>query len=77
MCGSGSTFRKTKWCRSAFISAGIRSDFNRKRCSYVEQELRDWANLGVEGHFRGKNSWFTYHRLLTEQTAQLVGGGFV
>jgi kynureninase len=40
---------------------------------YVEQELRDWANLGVEGHFAGKSPWFTYHRLLTQQTAELVG----
>jgi kynureninase len=41
--------------------------------AYLQQELRDWAELGVEGHFRGKNPWFTYHRLLTEQTARLVG----
>ena len=41
--------------------------------AYLQQELRDWAELGVEGHFRGKNPWFTYHRLLTEQTGQLVG----
>jgi kynureninase len=41
--------------------------------AYVQQELRDWAELGVEGHFRGKHPWFTYHRLLTGQTAQLVG----
>jgi len=41
--------------------------------AYLQQELRDWAGLGVEGHFRGKNPWFTYHRLLTERTAQLVG----
>ena len=40
---------------------------------YVEQELRDWAKLGVEGHFSAKNPWFTYHRLLTQQTAELVG----
>jgi kynureninase len=41
--------------------------------SYVEQELKDWELLGVEGHFRGKNPWMPYHRLLTEQTATLVG----
>ena len=41
--------------------------------AYVEQELEDWAKLGVEGHFRGKNPWMPYHRLLTEQTARLVG----
>lgn len=43
--------------------------------AYVEQELRDWADLGVEGHFCGRNPWFTYHRLLTQQTAELVGAG--
>ncbi len=41
--------------------------------AYVEQELKDWAELGVEGHFRAQNPWMTYHRLLAEQTAELVG----
>ena len=41
--------------------------------NYLEQELQDWQVLGVEGHFRGKNPWMPYHRLLTEQTATLVG----
>ena len=41
--------------------------------SYLEQELRDWDNLGVEGHFHAKNPWMPYHRLLTQQTAALVG----
>jgi kynureninase len=40
---------------------------------YIEQELKDWAQLGVEGHFRATNPWLPYHRLLTEQTAALVG----
>src|SRR5271167_3240034 len=39
----------------------------------VEQELKDWELLGVEGHFRARNPWMPYHRLLTEQTARLVG----
>lgn len=41
--------------------------------AYIEQELKDWAQLGVEGHFHAKNPWMPYHRLLTEQTAELVG----
>lgn len=41
--------------------------------AYIEQELKDWAALGVEGHFHAKNPWMPYHRLLTEQTAKLVG----
>src|ERR1700758_903094 len=41
--------------------------------TYLEQELKDWAGLGVEGHFHAVNPWMPYHRLLTEQTARLVG----
>jgi kynureninase len=41
--------------------------------SYIDQELQDWARLGVEGHFHAKHPWVPYHRLLTEQTAELVG----
>ena len=33
----------------------------------IEQELKDWQNLGVEGHFAAKNPWMPYHELLTEQ----------
>ena len=40
---------------------------------YLDQELKDWAELAVEGHFRAKSPWLGYHRLLTEQTARLVG----
>ena len=40
---------------------------------YVEQELEEWARLGVEGHVRAKNPWMPYHRLLTERVAELVG----
>jgi len=41
--------------------------------AYVEEELKEWARLGVEGHFQAKNPWMPYHRLLAEQTAELVG----
>lgn len=41
--------------------------------AYIEQELKDWETLGVEGHFHAKNPWLRYHELLTEQTTRLVG----
>lgn len=41
--------------------------------NYVQQELNDWANLGVEGHVHGKNPWLNYHELLTETMANIVG----
>ncbi len=40
---------------------------------YIDQELSDWANLGVEGHTEAKNPWLPYHEFLTENMAKLVG----
>ncbi|WP_431164763.1 kynureninase [Tenacibaculum halocynthiae] len=40
---------------------------------YIQQELNDWANYGVEGHFEGKTPWLPYHEFLTENMAKIVG----
>lgn len=40
---------------------------------YIAQELKDWRELGVEGHFHGKNPWFSYHHFLTKPLAKIVG----
>ncbi len=40
---------------------------------YVEQELEDWAKLGVRGHLSARKPWIPYHEFLAEQTARLVG----
>src|SRR5262245_41318030 len=45
----------------------------KKAREYVDVELDDWARLGVEGHFKARHPWFSYHELLTAQTARLVG----
>ena len=39
----------------------------------IEQELADWERLGVEGHFHGKNPWYSYHEPLLAPAAQVVG----
>jgi kynureninase len=41
--------------------------------AFVEQELDDWARLGVEGHFRGTTPWYSYHETLRDAGARLVG----
>ena len=41
--------------------------------NHIKQELDDWANLGVEGHFEAKNPWMPYHEFLTKTMAQIVG----
>jgi kynureninase len=40
---------------------------------YVVNELEDWASFGVEGHFHSRNPWLSYHEILTDKTARLVG----
>ncbi len=40
---------------------------------YINQELEDWANLGVDGHTHGKNPWLHYHEFLTKTMADIVG----
>lgn len=39
----------------------------------INQELEDWKNLGVDGHFEAKNPWLQYHELLTENMSNIVG----
>src|SRR5271168_3159611 len=41
--------------------------------AYVEQELQDWARLGVDAHLHARNPWLPYHELLTKPMAELVG----
>ena len=40
---------------------------------YIEQELKDWETLGVEGHFAAKNPWMPYHETVTNGLANIVG----
>ena len=40
---------------------------------YVKQELTDWQQLGVEGHFHAKNPWLSYHEKLTLPITRIVG----
>jgi kynureninase len=40
---------------------------------YVEEVMRDWRSLAVEGHFTGHHPWMTYHHRLAPALADLVG----
>src|SRR5438270_7804980 len=39
----------------------------------VEQELDDWAALGVDAHLEAETPWYSYHKSLREPMARLVG----
>jgi kynureninase len=40
---------------------------------FVLSELDAWAELGVEGHFKSGSPWYSYHELVREPLARLVG----
>jgi len=40
---------------------------------YLQQELNDWSTYGVEGHFKAKNPWVSYHKILSKPFSNLVG----
>ena len=40
---------------------------------YVEQDLKDWATLGVSAHVSAKHPWMEYHAHLSRQMATIIG----
>lgn len=40
---------------------------------YVLNEMENWANYGVEGHFHGRNPWVNYHALFPKKLSLIVG----
>ena len=45
----------------------------KKAKEYVNIELDDWAQWGVEGHVHARHPWMPYHELLTASMARIVG----
>ena len=45
----------------------------KKTKEFINQELEDWADLGVEGHVNAKNPWLPYHEFLSKGFAKIVG----
>jgi kynureninase len=41
--------------------------------AYIQQELNDWAQYGVEGHFHAKNPWLSYHEIFPRLLSKIVG----
>lgn len=40
---------------------------------YVLNDMEDWANFGVEGHFHAKTPWIKYHELFPPKLAPILG----
>lgn len=40
---------------------------------FLKEELEDWRQFGVEGHFESRRPWYAYHEFLQEPMAHVVG----
>jgi len=40
---------------------------------FVDDIMKDWSNLAVEGHFYAKKPWWDYHERLSKPLAKIVG----
>ena len=45
----------------------------RSTSKYLQQELDDWATMGVEGHFNARNPWMPYHEIFPKQLSKIIG----
>ena len=62
--------RSKKWIYFTGNSLGLQPK-NTK--AFITTELKDWAQLGVEGHFHAKRPWLYYHKFAKRSLANLVG----
>jgi kynureninase len=51
-------------------SLGLQS---KNTTEFIQQELEDWKNLGVEGHFHARNPWLPYHEFLSDSYSKILG----
>lgn len=51
-------------------SLGLQSN---RSVSYVEEVMKDWADLAVEGHFFADKPWWDYHERFSEPLSKVVG----
>lgn len=40
---------------------------------YVDQEMKDWASLAVDAHFRARTPWLPYHEFLAAPMGRVIG----
>lgn len=45
----------------------------KKAGQYVDEIMKDWAELAVEGHFQAEKPWWDYHERFAEKLAPIVG----
>jgi kynureninase len=64
---------KTKGRPSIYFSGNSLGLQPKRASSFVNQELKDWAGLGVEGHEHARRPWLYYHKFSKKILGQIVG----
>lgn len=60
--------------RDVYYFCGNSLGLQPKSVGYLmDMELQDWARHGVEGHFRARNPWFSYHKMFSQRLSMVVG----
>jgi kynureninase len=62
-----------EWLYFTGNSLGLQPKSTKK---YIDQELEDWASLGVEGHFEAKNPWLNCNEHFNNKSS-FVNGFFL
>ncbi|MCP1996931.1 kynureninase [Flavobacterium sp. HSC-61S13] len=45
----------------------------KRAVTYVDEVMKDWADLAVEGHFYADKPWWDYHERFSEPLSKIVG----
>jgi kynureninase len=62
-----------RYAECAYLAGNSLGLQQRGTAAELLSELGAWERLAVEGHFEAERPWFSYHELLTEPAARLVG----
>ena len=64
------SFHKNKMRYFTGNSLGLQPKTTRE---VIGEELDDWAQFAVDGHFMSRRPWYSYHEQLTAYAAEIVG----
>ncbi|MEY4432246.1 MAG: hypothetical protein RLZZ44_376 [Bacteroidota bacterium] len=67
------SFPKVKGKKAIYFTGNSLGLQPKRARTYVDEVMKDWANLAVEGHFYAEKPWWDYHERFANPLSQLVG----
>lgn len=66
-------FPKVDGKRAIYFTGNSLGLMPKKAKTYIDEVLKDWSELAVEGHFYADNPWWEYHERFSEPLSKIVG----